>query len=32
MNEFNRPVVIPDKKRRNKGGYTKHKEQELEIK
>ena len=30
MNEFNKPVVIPDKKKREKDGYIKHKEQELD--
>ena len=29
MNEFNKPFVIPDKKKRDKDGYVKHKEQEL---
>jgi len=27
MNEFNKPVVIPDKKKREKDGYVKHKEE-----
>ena len=30
MNEFNKPVVIPDKKKREKDGYVKHKEQQLD--
>jgi hypothetical protein len=30
MNEFNKPVVIPDKKKREKDGYAKHKEQQLD--
>ena len=30
MNEFNKPVVIPDKKKREKDGYVKHKAQELD--
>lgn len=30
MNEFNKPVVIPDKKKREKDGYVKHKERELD--
>ena len=30
MNEFNKPVVIPDKKKREKDGYIKHKEQQLD--
>jgi hypothetical protein len=30
MHEFNKPVVIPDKKKREKDGYIKHKEQQLD--
>ena len=30
MHEFNKPAVIPDKKKREKEGYAKHRKQELD--
>ena len=30
MHEFNKPAVIPDKKKREKDGYAKHRKQELD--
>ena len=30
MREFNKPAVIPDKKKREKEGYAKHRQQELD--
>jgi hypothetical protein len=28
MEDFNRPVTVPDKKKRSKNGHTKHKKQQ----
>ena len=30
MRELNKPAVIPDKKKREKEGYAKHRKQELD--
>ena len=30
MHEFTKPAVIPDKKKREKEGYAKHRKQELD--